>query len=66
MSPSNQEPKTEPCEICGDHIEYGFSLCNKCEDQVKHWNEETGNYHMKDGRIIDTTKFLHLHEGAIE
>lgn len=58
--------KTEPCEICGTLVEYGFSLCGKCDSNVAFWDDETGFYIMKDGQILNTTKFLHLHEGALD
>lgn len=66
MPKTRKEPEFEPCEICGTPVVYCFSLCRGCDDNVRHWDEDTGYYHMKDGRVIDTTKFLHLHEGALD
>lgn len=46
----------ESCEMCGEAVVYGFSLCVECDADVYSWNEVTGYYHMKSGEIVDTTK----------
>ena len=48
--------KTEPCEMCGEAVIYSFSLCDDCDSKIAYFNERTGNYHMKNGQIVDTTK----------
>lgn len=48
--------ETEQCEFCGTSVTYGFSLCDECDAKVAYFNEETGNYHLKNGEIVDTTK----------
>lgn len=51
-----EEPEFDQCEMCGKDISYGFSLCNKCGEQVERFDHETGLYIMKNGEVIDTTK----------
>jgi hypothetical protein len=52
----NNCPEFEPCEMCGKNTNYGFSLCDKCDEIVSKFDEKTGLYILKNGEIVDTTK----------
>ena len=54
--PNKDLPEFEPCEMCGEDVIYGFSLCDECDEKVDRFDDRTGLYIMKGGNIVDTTK----------
>lgn len=48
---SKNAVEMDSCDICGSKVEAGFSLCNKCSDECKEWDEDLDAYYMNDGRV---------------
>lgn len=50
-----QNEETEPCEMCGKSVSYGYSLCYSCSETVDYMDDD-GIYILKNGKMVNTLR----------